>query len=260
MAGFYLTLPSNASHNLFPKNSQNSYRINLAKTIDLQGSWSVALSEIHYVADVENISDNNGFEIRLRHTVNDITVHGNITAGKYKNILAVVNAVNNSIIYACKESVDFSNYITEIDRALYFEYNRVTGYATIINNTPSISILLKGDLALCLGFKPDKLFDCNRQATYRADMDIGFHTLYVYSDIVSPQVVGDSVVPLLRVVDFGKKLNGNTVHIYKNPYYIPIVRQRFENIQIDIRRDNGELVKFRRGKTVVVLHFMRNEV
>ena len=45
---FYLTLPSNASMDVFPNNKTGSYHVLLLQTIDLHGNWQVGLYSISY--------------------------------------------------------------------------------------------------------------------------------------------------------------------------------------------------------------------
>ena len=45
---FYLTLPSNASSDVFPDNKTTSYRVKFPQTIDLEGNWEVGLYSISY--------------------------------------------------------------------------------------------------------------------------------------------------------------------------------------------------------------------
>ena len=47
-AHFYLTLPSNASTDIFPNNKTTSYRTKLPETIDLEGEWEVSVYSIIY--------------------------------------------------------------------------------------------------------------------------------------------------------------------------------------------------------------------
>ena len=45
---FYLTLPSNASSDIFPDNKTTSYRVKLPQAINLRGEWEVGLYSINY--------------------------------------------------------------------------------------------------------------------------------------------------------------------------------------------------------------------
>jgi hypothetical protein len=254
MKEFYLTLPSNASHHLYPLNSLSSFKINIPRTVQLEGDWSVGLSEIHFVNDFDNITEDNGFVMRLYTGKQYFTIESKLKAGRYRGLKDVIESINNLIVFNNLDA-DFSKYVKAPDRALYFTYDDLTGYAAVVINQPDLSIVLKGDLAHCLGFEDAKTYSQTKKATRIADIDVGFHGLYVYSDIIEPQLVGDSIVPLLRVVDFSKRSEGNIAVIYKTPHYIPLIRKTFENIEIHIRRDDGRSASFRRGKTVVVLHF-----
>lgn len=46
--GFYITLPSNASYELFKTNTVGCYTVDLAQAIELKGQWLVGLCEISY--------------------------------------------------------------------------------------------------------------------------------------------------------------------------------------------------------------------
>ena len=45
---FYLTLPSNASMDVFPNNKIGSYHVKFPQIIDLNGEWEVGLYSISY--------------------------------------------------------------------------------------------------------------------------------------------------------------------------------------------------------------------
>ncbi len=44
--GFYMTMSSNASLNVFTENTISDYWVELAQHVDLEGPWKVALTEI----------------------------------------------------------------------------------------------------------------------------------------------------------------------------------------------------------------------
>ena len=88
-----------------------------------------------------------------------------------------------------------------------------------------------------------------------ADLEYGFHDLYIYCDIAQAQYVGDALVPLLRIVPVegvdGQRINKS----FLRPQYIPVDRKVFETIEVNIRRDTGESVPFESGKVLLTLHF-----
>lgn len=56
---FYVTLPSNASMNYFPGNTQASYRTKLSSPLQLSEEWEVGLSEIIIPRNWFNIGEHN---------------------------------------------------------------------------------------------------------------------------------------------------------------------------------------------------------
>ncbi|GFY27109.1 uncharacterized protein F54H12.2 [Trichonephila clavipes] len=71
---------------------------------------------------------------------------------------------------------------------------------------------------------------------------------YVYSDLISPQIVGDTQAPLLRIVRTKDK-DGETIsQYYDKPQYLPLVRHSFQTIQSELRLNSGDFVPFERGQ------------
>ena len=94
---------------------------------------------------------------------------------------------------------------------------------------------------------------------YKADIDRGFHALYVYCNICEPQIVGDVYAPLLRTVAIKGKRHDHTTMTYNQPHYISIATREISEIEIDIREDSGKKVSLTSGKVVCKLHFRQNE-
>jgi len=90
-----------------------------------------------------------------------------------------------------------------------------------------------------------------------SDVRGGMHGIYVYCDVLENVPVGDSLAPLLRIVDVEGR-NGGTIHrTFVHPRYVPLQKKEFDSIEIDIRDDTGAPVPFESGKLVVTLHFKR---
>ena len=85
----------------------------------------------------------------------------------------------------------------------------------------------------------------------------GFESLYVYSSIVEPRIVGDKISPLLRIVPItgihGEMVTASFDHVQ----YIPVLSREFGSVETEIRDDTGRPVPFERGKVTVTLHFRR---
>ncbi|GBO35043.1 hypothetical protein AVEN_102932-1 [Araneus ventricosus] len=99
-----------------------------------------------------------------------------------------------------------------------------------------------------------------RKSSFKADPQVAFPVFYVYSDIVQPVVVDHVEAPLLRVVRIsGKDGEVGNAH-YDRPQYVPVIRQSFQTIEIELRLNSGALVPFERGKVIIVLHFQMQQI
>jgi hypothetical protein len=71
--------------------------------------------------------------------------------------------------------------------------------------------------------------------------------MYVYTDIVDAQFVGDVKVPLLRIVNIEGEY-GNTVHAsFRNLQYVPVKVNSFETIEVNIKNDQTKTYHFSSG-------------
>lgn len=239
--GFYITLPSNASKDVFKNNTGSSFRVNLAQHIDLEGPWQVALAEISYPHTWHNLPDHVAyFEWRK---VNDEEIHKQRIRGGYYN----------SVIQLEKE---MESFFKEIKTDIHMKFCRVQKRFAF-QASGQYEIRFFSTLAYMLGVKPGEWMHVAEPALapFPADIKAGFYHLYCYSDVVTPQIVGDAYAPLLRTLrvqgDFGKM-----VTLTFNPaHYLPVSRKHIENIHIEIKSDQNVPVNFVYGKSVIRLHF-----
>ena len=85
-------------------------------------------------------------------------------------------------------------------------------------------------------------------------------SIYVYSDIVEPQLVGDTMAPLLGIVPLKTmKCSSHQFFTFTSPIYLPICKQQFSTIQIRLRTARGKPIPFPENSTNVVctLHLRR---
>ena len=64
-SGFYVTLPSNASMDLYPTNTQASYKIRLPRTLYLRRGFEVALVEMQYPISWKTFTREESYEIGI---------------------------------------------------------------------------------------------------------------------------------------------------------------------------------------------------
>jgi hypothetical protein len=99
----------------------------------------------------------------------------------------------------------------------------------------------------------------NYRGQHPYELSAGYHSLFVYTDIVKPSFVGDSFTQLLRLVQIPSNATfGDQILItYPNTYYIPLMTKDFETIEIHIKDDTGKSIPFEFGRSIIVLHFRR---
>ena len=104
---------------------------------------------------------------------------------------------------------------------------------------------------------------------YKVDVHIGAYefpfpplgasskSLYIYTDIIDNDLVGDALVPLLRTVDV---LDDQDVTVHKAfdlSYYKRVIRSVLPSIEIQVNSETGDLVSFDSGEVICLLHFRK---
>ncbi|GFX27769.1 uncharacterized protein F54H12.2 [Trichonephila clavipes] len=124
-------------------------------------------------------------------------------------------------------------------------YNKATKLVKIIAVQGS-SLHLE-NLGESLGSKRNAIIIGNMKSEFVADAWSNFSVFYIYSDLISPQIVGDTQAPLLRIVRT-KGQDGETISQYfDRPQYLPLVRHSFQTIQSELRLNSDDFVPFERG-------------
>lgn len=237
---FYLTLPSNASVNIFPNNKTTSYRVKLPKVIDLGGDWEVGLYSISY--------PNTWYTLQNNHDTHIYCIDKNghpetieIGYGHYETLQSLIKATNKALTKNVGDNVKMmaSAFTEKVTVQLK------NGYRLLLNERMSI----------VFGFgKKDAMITKTSESPYVADLS-AISTIYVYCDIVQPQVVGNTSAQLLRSIPAEGKFGDVITKTFTNIQYVPAQTKSFENVEILLRDDTGNPVPFERGKVVVTLHF-----
>ena len=247
---FYVTLPSNSSSAYYPDNTLSDFTTKLFKPIDLTGEWEVALTEISFPHSFYNITE----------PFNRILYSGNGSPHNVKTF-----NIPPGYYHDLKEL-----FLTMHD--MMDDLGQRNIKLTLNKNTQKVKVKLDGgafiefraELAAMLGFVgngPEKLVSVRHLNTHDAelpiDLNAGMYSLYLYSDIVEDQLVGDVFAPLLRIVHGKDRVKGGDMvtRTYENPHFVKVKMKRFDTINMHIRRDTGEKISFQRGKVIVKLCF-----
>ena len=236
---FYITLPSNSSLNYFGGNTVTNYTTKLTKNVKLGGNYEVALVELVYPRTWFNVNDPS----------NALCIAGE--TGEYDVCELPVGQFDTP-----KDLLRFlKKYLKKLGtKNVNIDINPFTQRCTVYVGK-GIHVMLKGTLAVQLGFTVNQVITSNTEASRVVDLSAGIKSLYVYCDLVEPQYVGDSLSPLLRIAKVEGSHGDLVSQSFNNPHYIPVGKRSFDTVEIDIRDDTGGKIPFQSGKSVITLHF-----
>ncbi len=239
MTSFYLVLPSNSSSS----NNLSSFQVHLPKQVELENAWEVALVEMQFTLSWFNISEQDNEIVIIDK--NDIKKFY-IPVGRYESVHKLL--------------VMIDEIIEETGQTLFMHDGRVN----ILKS--SVPLLVSPKLMYMLGFdnvnlqigainrisKDKKVYAV---AAHPPDMSAGLTSLYVYCDIVAPQITGNVESQLLRVVGVDGTFGQFISKEYASPHYLPLLQRSFNRIEVNIRDDSGNFIPFEFGKVILKLHF-----
>ncbi len=282
---FFVYLPSNSSLALFPENKLTSYKVQLARPIQLKGNYMVGLREIHYPLTWETPNITLSFpKDELYMSLNKISTgepladrHGfacvNANSRTYGNLDELLEIINQEIqTRRLGNNSEDPFFTTKKSNKLKLEYNKQIGRYIIYNDIDEqkdryIRLIMSPSLAERFGFTPEQVSISNvevqqsiiSKTIIRPQWSTAFDYLYVYCDLIRYSMVGDVWAPLLRIIDV-RGNPGESVSInYERPLYHPVKKSSFDSIEILIRDDRGEPIPFQhnKGRVMCLLHFMK---
>jgi len=157
--------------------------------------------------------------------------------------------------------------LKELSIYFYYDVNYGRFYLYVHKVEDIKTITLSKSLAYMLGFEIDnigrmkniRLLKGGGYAKYSPDIRSGIHQLYVYMpSIIEPTYLGDSLYPLLRIINVEKGPGEIAENIYTHEYHHKIIEKRINKIHIDIKTSSNELVRFDWGDVIITLHFKRS--
>ena len=114
-----------------------------------------------------------------------------------------------------------------------------------------------GKLSRMLGFGgEDTTLLKTTESPFVADL-FSITAIYVYCDIVQPQIAGNTNVHLLRTIPVSGKSGDVITETFTNIRYVLVQTKSFEDLQILLSSDAGDPVPFERGKVIATLYFRK---
>jgi hypothetical protein len=289
---FYVVLPSNSSMDLFPENTVAHYKTKLARSICTDGNYEVALVELIYPINYLNFVARQKLIVEYFKAtkIGRIGFKWELQSGFYKNEEALVEYLNNELSPHLKKMYDGEfETLFKYDRIKKELRFRLHGNLILKHNLKGIRKNLpfrRGPeqmgfnraIIQHLGLSPQYYTATYQDYGVGDDEDdeeieeprfqskiipgsdtfeLGQQIMYIYTDIVSPNLVGNVNTPLLRVVVPKGDRDEIVCTTFTKPFYVPVARRDIDEIEININDDSGQSMPFTGGKSMVMLHFRR---
>ena len=259
----------------YPSNTLTHFVTKLHNDVSLNGEWEAALVEIMYPRNWYNINEQ---YMRIHcgscakivpefapgdKTTGNYDVHIGIPSGYYNSASELVDVLNSSISRVYKKPIgpwSAGGVDRFVDQTAWpkFRFN-FQNRKVVLTLPANASITFTDKLSRILGIDASvsNVNEMNIKGARACDVEGGLHAMYIYCDVLECVPVGDTLAPLLRIVEVNG-LRGEMSHIqYDRPRYVPLQKKVFDSIEVDIRDDTGEPIPFDSGKLIVTLHFRR---
>ena len=277
MENFYLTLPSNTRD--FDSNTTAEFRVRLPNPLELDGDWEVGLVEIQYPFSWNNLKGGHSIDTQDNWILVTFTekfpvfkngmIAVKIPPGYYGNIESMINAIEKALAawtIPGDKSTENPSIRSEISLTKLVQLSYDTTYQKTklkLDTTAIKGVVLGSTLQYMLGFGGEWSHSFNKSlvySTYPPDLTAGFNTLFVYCNIIQPQIVGNTLAPLLRTVPISGSFGSSVSSVFLSPHYIPLRNKSFETVEISIKDDQNHPIEFNFGKVILKLHFKKKEL
>ena len=253
MENFHITLPSNVKSDY--GNTSSSYRTTLPYKLDLTGDWEVGVSEVFLPVSHYNIGNGNDRDRQIYFRIPDLVLVGvTISAGNYSTIGDLIKEINRELQTVLKPPYSCKFHLDDITRHTLIVMSKKPGFSLAHLGT---------ELSYVLGF-PLSLRDVDfRQdgrvvSSYPCDISANLNQVYIYSDLIKTQIVGNTEAKLLRIVSINEGVFGQVIHKnFDRPQYHALACNTLSDIQIELRTGGGKIFPIKFGTTIVQLTFRR---
>lgn len=276
MRGEYIVLPCNVIS--FPGNTIGDYKTYLSSPKDLKGEWLVGLAKISYTKSWFNVKKDQTIyifdSIGLIYTSPVV-----FKAGSYETEAQIVEIISECVNATLGIVVPSLENVIKKPAILFNKNSRRV-------NLTAGKLKDERDLYLDIGFELEAMLGLSKESSvYRIqdvgstdvyikqkeikgsedafsayDLNAGIHSLFVYCNLVEPIGVGDTSAQLLATVGVPSrtKFGHQIEERYESPFYIPLLSNSFQTVDISIRDDNGEIIPFKFGRVIITLHLKEN--
>lgn len=284
----YITLVASVKSN--PSNTLSRFVTRLPETLHLRKDKDlIGVTEIIFPASAQNFAKGGWYRIRYREYLHE-TIY--IPPGHYESpedIVKILNKRRNKRATANppppppvltaeeikkaeddkkaadKKKADDAKKKAEDDKKktkvaydgepkVVFGFNEITKHFTIeIDSTIVEYVTFHEDLAYLLGFETHVL-KASAEAPHRLDKYAQQSVFYIYSDLVSPSIVGNTRANLLQCCPVSGSYGEMVRHQFNPVRYLDVMYEKVDTISIEILSEQGEPIRFSYGSVVLTLH------
>ena len=237
---------SNASAQLFPKNTVSSFTKFLPEQLNLEGQWEVAILEISYPSMYQNVTEGKfPFDKKLPKSSDFYCLE----PGSYPSITDIVEALIILIQEGRKSRRQlYHNWsVSKNAKKWDLPWNGGFGVTFFIKDLDTTCCSNVGNEfgVMLRGTGPHKL-------EFAYDI-FPIHSLMLFTDLIEYFIIGDTRTPLLccflfisnlkagDIITTGSYMNFQT---FSKLQFKPLLKKSFHSIQIDLRATRGEKLPF----------------
>jgi hypothetical protein len=239
---FVITLPSNSQSGNVPDN----FRTQLATALRFDDDWEVALYTIVYPRTWENVPAGNLITISTSvPDTNDTQLrYVSIPAAHYDSLELLVRTIQQQINAQANPILPTMRYHST-ERKVYFH---------IPNGS---SLQFDSELSALLGLRDGVVVDTTSTGASTVSSVSDVTAIYVYSNIVQPQIVGNTYSSLLQIVPVQGKFGDIVQYSPPKLLYLPLRSNTLNSIELNLARSSAEPISFQTGHVIVQLHFQK---
>ena len=249
---------------VFPENKTSDFKVHLPKSVNLEGSWECGLAEIQYPRSWYTMSQSLEHWVQCKQDNMDIIVF--LLLEYYQNPRDVIDQLNREMEKAFAAAADVKmrdpiSGLTTLPRLrTHLHFNPYSQVASLEIQKPQLKNMRVGlsiPLARMLGF--DTMV-YRRPGSHVASRVVNLNNtnaIFVYLDEIQSQIVGETLTPLLDVVAVQSEHGDLVCRRFDKSHYKPILRKHFSDMHISLRDDQGDPIRFEKGKVIMTLHLRR---
>ena len=285
MHEFTIHLVSSASMDIFPENTLANFKNFFNEEISLQGDWRVALSEIIFPSRINQVNNTRIIKYSSEGNKNhQRSIPSGAVSKPYKGETVLINTGSYENLEHLIKAIKTATGLTKFSH----QYNKITGVLVLFfgknegitfpdEEIPSILGFegIKDGSGTHIGYKMIDSFDNLALgdgeakafvADYPFDLLAGKQLIFVYSNIIEYQHIGDTKAPLIRIIDSKQRLkNGSLCEIepthrivFSNLEYKKLLSNNSQCIEVQLRTETGKFVPFTgTGKVILTLNFKK---